>query len=93
MLNAVMNATSATGSDSSVLAMVVNISRRLPCRRSPRSAPSSTATRYRGADDRHGQQDLEGRLRDELNGDGLPVGCGEQRAALEQMLQVQAISL
>ena len=43
-VNAVMNATSATGSDRSVLAMVVKISRRLPCRRSPRSAPSSTAT-------------------------------------------------
>jgi len=43
--NAVMKATSATGSDNSVLAMVVKISRRLPCSRSARSAPSSTAMR------------------------------------------------
>ena len=45
MLNAVMNATSATGSDISALAMVVKMSRRLPCSSSARSPPSSTATR------------------------------------------------
>ena len=43
----------------------------------------------RGADDRHRQQDLEGRLRDELDGDDWPVGCGEKRAAFEQELEVQ----
>jgi hypothetical protein len=32
-------------------------------------------------------------LGDELNGNGLPVRGGEQRTALQQMLQVQAISL
>ena len=48
---------------------------------------------HRGADDRHGEQDLEGRLGDELDGDRLPVGRGEQRAAFEQVLQVQSISL
>ncbi len=40
-----MNAMSATGSDINALVMVVKISRRLPCSRSPRSPPSSTATR------------------------------------------------
>ncbi len=43
----------------------------------------------RGADDRHREQHLEGGLRDELNRDRLPVRQGEQRAALEQQLEVQ----
>ena len=88
-----MNATSATGSDSSVLAMVVKISRRLPCRRSRQIGAQQHRDQDRRADDRHRQQDLKGGLGDELNGHGLPVRRGEQRAALQQMLQVQAISL
>ncbi len=45
MLNAVMNATSATGSDVSVPAIVVNMSRRLPRSSSARSPPARVATR------------------------------------------------
>jgi hypothetical protein len=48
---------------------------------------------YRRSDNRHRQQDLKGGLGDELNGNRLPVRRGEQRTALQQMLQVQAISL
>ena len=62
MLKAAMNATSATGSDISVPAIVVNMSRRLPRSSSARSPPSRAATRIAGADDRHRQQHLEGRL-------------------------------
>ena len=43
----------------------------------------------RGPENRHGQQDLKRGLRSELNGNGLPVGGREQRAPLEEMLQVQ----
>jgi hypothetical protein len=45
MLNAVMNEISATGSDISVPAIVVNISRRLPRSSSARSPPARAATR------------------------------------------------
>ena len=93
MLNAVMNATSATGSDISVPAIVVNISRRLPRSSSARSPPRQGRDQDPGADDRHGQQHLEGRLRDELDGDDWPVGGGEQRAAFEQELEVQVALL
>jgi hypothetical protein len=42
-----------------------------------------------GADDRHGEERLKGRLRDELNGDDGPVRGGQQPAAFEQQLQLQ----
>ena len=45
MLNAIMNAMSATGSDISVPAIVVNISRRLPRSSSARSPPTRAAAR------------------------------------------------
>src|SRR4029079_10289533 len=45
-----------------------------------------------GADDRHGQQHLEGRLGNELYGNDRPVGCGEERAPFEQELEVQVAS-
>ena len=83
------NATSATGSDISVLAMVVKMSRRLPCSRSREVGAEQHGDENRRADDRHRQQDLKRRLRDELNGDRLPVRRRQQRAALEQVLQVQ----
>ena len=43
----------------------------------------------RGADERDGQQHLKRRGGDELNGNGRPVRGGQQRAALEQQLEVQ----
>ena len=45
MTNAIMNATSATGSDQSVLVIVVKIWRGPPCKSSAMSVPMSTATR------------------------------------------------
>ena len=42
----------------------------------------------RRADERHEQQQLEGRLRRELDDDRRPVGGGEERAALQQVLQI-----
>ena len=47
----------------------------------------------RRADDRHGEQHLKRGLGDELDRDRLPVGGGQQRAAFQQVLQVQSISL
>ena len=88
-MNAVTNATSATGSDISVLAMVVKMSRRLPCRRSREVGAEQHRHQDGGADDRHREQHLKGRLGDELNRDRLPVRGRQQRAALEQVLQVQ----
>ena len=40
------------------------------------------------AQDRHGQQHLKGRLRQELDRNRLPVGHREERAAFEEELQV-----
>ena len=42
----------------------------------------------RRADDRHHEQRLERRLGDELDDDEFPVGCRDQRAALEGRLDV-----
>ena len=90
MAKAVMKATSATGSDISVLAMVVKMSRRLPLQQLGEIAAEQHRDEDRRADDRHGQQHLKRRLGDELDRDRLPIGRGEQRAALEQELQVQS---
>ena len=64
--------------------MVVKISRRLPCRRSPQIRAQQHRDQDRRSDNRHGQQDLKGGLGDELNGDGLPVRRREQRTALQE---------
>ena len=41
------------------------------------------------ADERHGEQRLKRRFGDELDRDRRPVGCGQERAAFQQELDVQ----
>ena len=83
-----MNATSATGSDISVPAIAVKMSRRVPCSRTARSVPSRSGDQNRRADDGNGQQHLKRRGGDVQNRDDGPVCRGQQRAALEQRLEL-----
>ena len=84
-----MNATSAIGSDSSALGNRREDLAQAALQQLREIAAEEHRDENRGADDRHGQQHLERRLGRELNRDDRPVGGGEQRAALEQQLEVQ----
>ena len=55
--------------------------------RSLGSPPIEQHDQEHAADDRHGEQRLEQGVRDELNDDDVPVGGGDERAALERGLQ------
>ena len=89
MLNAVVNASSATGSDISALGNGREDLAQASLQQVRQIGSEQDGDEDRGADDGHRQKHMEGRLRGELDHHGLPVGRGKQRAAFEQQLQAQ----
>ena len=75
-----------------VASLIVNVSYALK-RELGEIAAEQDGDENRRADERDREQHLKRRLGNELNGDHLPVRRGDERAPLEQMLQVHAFSL